>query len=199
MAKGEAKRMPKQKSREEKLKHLDVALSHVKTFRLAVDVGAHSGAWTLVMARRFKRVVAFEPFEANHARWEKKLEGVTNATLIKAALGDEHVQAHLQGEKHSKHFCVKDAAGDIEMQRLDDYGFIDLDFLKVDTEGADALVLKGAEQTIRRCRPVVIVESVPRFEARYGLPPSAPMLFLESLGAKRVAEMWRDYIYVFPA
>lgn len=198
MVKGEAKRMPKEKQRAEKLKHLDAALSYVKSFRLAVDVGAHTGSWTMVMARQFERVMAFEPFVDNQARWARNMAEFTNATLVHAAVGDETMKVRLQGEKHSKHFCVKHDGGDIDMVRLDDYGFTDLDFLKVDTEGADALVLRGAEKTIRRCRPVCIVESVPRFEERYGLPPGAPMLFLESLGAKRVAEMWRDFIYVFP-
>lgn len=192
------KRERKKPSRQEKLQHLHKALSYVKSFRLAVDVGAHVGNWTKIMAGQFERVVAFEPLPSNQERWRRQMAGIDNATLICAAVGDERVRTRLQGEKHSKHFCVKDADGDTEMLRLDDYKFSNLDFLKVDTEGADALVLRGAEQTLRRCRPVVIVESVPRFEARYGLSEGAPMLFLEQLGAVRVAEIWRDYIYVFP-
>lgn len=192
------KRERKKPSRQEKLQHLHAALSYVQSFRLAIDVGAHVGNWTKIMAGQFERVIAFEPLSSNQERWRRQMAGIENAELICAACGDEHTQTRLQGEKHSKHFCIKDAAGDTEMLRLDDYGYTDLDFLKVDTEGADALVLRGAEQTIRRCRPVVIVESVPRFEARYGLREGEPMLFLESLGAKRVAEIWRDYIYVFP-
>lgn len=194
-----ARREMKKPSRLEKLGHLDAALAHVKSFRLAVDVGAHWGLWTTVMAGRFERVEAFEPLQANVNRWRTRLVGFPNATLHPVAVGDEGGKGRLQGEeKHSKHYCIKDVAGDIDMVRLDDFGFTDLDFLKVDTEGADALVLRGAEETIRRCRPVCIVESVPRFEERYGLPEGAPMRFLESLGAVRVAEMWRDYIYVFP-
>lgn len=192
------RRERKKPSRLEKLQHLDRALSYVKAFRLAVDVGAHWGLWTTVMAGRFARVEAFEPLQANIDRWHARLKDFPNATLHRAAVGDEARKVRLKdGESHSKHWAIKES-GDIDMVRLDDFGFTDLDFLKVDTEGADALVLKGAEQTLRRCRPVVIVESVPRFEERYGLPPGAPMLFLESLGAVRVAEIWRDFIYVFP-
>lgn len=194
-----ARRELKRLAHREKLGHLEVALSHVQSFRQAVDVGAHVGGWTMVMARMFERVLAFEPLESSQARWRRNMAGIGNATLIGAALGDERAMVRLQGgELHSKHYCVKDAGGGVEMLRLDDFGLTDLDFLKVDTEGADALVLAGAEQTIRRCRPVVIVESVPRFEARYGLPEGAPMAFLEQLGARRVAAMWRDYVYVFP-
>ena len=195
-------REAKKPSRQEKLRHLDAALSFVKSFRLAIDVGAHVGNWTKVMASRFERVLAFEPYPPNQERWRRNMEGVANATLVDLAVGDENSYVRLQGEKHSKHFCIKvpgyGADSDGRMIKLDDYAFTDLDFLKVDTEGADALVLKGAAETIRRCRPVVIVESVPRFEARYGLPEGAPMKFLESLGAKRVWENWRDYVYVFP-
>ena len=202
--KGEAKRAAKKPSRQEKIGHLHTALTYVKNFRFAIDVGAHVGNWTRVMAERFEYVVAFEPLASNQARWRRHMEGVENVELVCAAVGDENVMTRLQDETHSKHYCIKDDAGDVEMLRLDDWldknyaDPIDLDFLKVDTEGADALVLRGAEKVIRRCRPVVIVESVPRFEARFGLSEGAPMKYLEELGAVRVAEIWRDYIYVFP-
>ena len=52
LAKGEKKREAKKPSRLEKLQHLDAALSYVKSFRFAIDVGAHVGNWTRVMAGR---------------------------------------------------------------------------------------------------------------------------------------------------
>ena len=41
---------------------------------------------------------------------------------------------------------------------LDDYEFDDVKFLKVDVEGHEAAMIDGAEDTLRRCRPTVLIE-----------------------------------------
>ena len=200
-------------TRREKLAHLDAALAHVKSFRLAVDVGAHVGLWTKVLAERFDAVIAFEPFLPNVERFEKNVQA-SNVLLSVSALGDREGMAYLTFEEksrrsesmgsHSKHFVTWEEpakrldAGHVVTRTLDSFELQSLDFLKVDTEGADTLVLRGAEETLQRCRPVVIVESIAKYETRYGLQPGAPVDFLESLGAKCVANMWHDYICVFP-
>ena len=71
-------------------------------------------------------------------------------------------------------------------------------FIKVDVEGGDTAVLRGASKTIKKHRPVIIVESVPAYEARFGLPACAPIIFLESLGYELVETFWVDNILVFP-
>ena len=200
-------------TRREKLAHLDVALVHVNSFRLAVDVGAHVGLWTKVLAERFTNVLAFEPFQPNVERFEKNVKA-SNVLLSVSALGDREGTAHLTFEEksrrtettgsHSKHYVTWEEpakrldAGPVVTRKLDSFDLKVLDFLKVDAEGADTLVLRGAEETLRRCRPVVIVESIAKYESRYGLRPGAPVDFLESLGAKCVGNMWHDYICVFP-
>ncbi len=185
-------------SRQEKLLHLDAALTHVTKWRLAVDAGAHVGNWSLVMADRFERLMAFEPMASNRETWQRHLAGKTNAELFAMALGDRHCKVRMDGTGHSKHYATPDDAGDVEMVTLDSFALTDLDFLKVDCEGADTLVLRGAAETLKRCRPVVIVESAPKFELRYGLEAGAPMKFLEDLGARSVATYWYDHIFVFP-
>ncbi len=44
------------------------------------------------------------------------------------------------------------------MRRLDDFDFDDVDLIKIDVEGHEAKVIEGAEKTIRRTTPVLIVE-----------------------------------------
>jgi FkbM family methyltransferase len=185
-------------SRQEKLAHLDAALGYVKHFRMAVDAGAHVGNWTRVMAENFEKVIAFEPWPENYEKLLKSIVDTRNVTIYGAALGNKNALGRLCGEGHSKHYVVEDNVGAVQILTLDEFELHDLDFLKVDCEGADTLVLQGAEQTLKRCRPVVIVESMPKLEKRYGLPAGAPLAYLESLGAERMAEMWRDFIYVFP-
>lgn len=184
-------------SRQEKIAHLHAALAHVSEFRMALDAGAHVGYWTMVMAERFEKVLAFEPMPDNQEKWRRHLAPFGNAELICKALGDAPRRVSMLGEGHSKHYASADPAGDTDMVTIDSLDLPVLDFLKVDCEGADALVLRGAEATLRRCKPVVIVESLLKFEVRFGLRPGAPMEFLKSLGATQVANFHHDYIFVW--
>ena len=49
-------------------------------------------------------------------------------------------------------------AGNIEVYRLDDLGFERVDLLKIDVEGMEFDVLQGMADTLRRCRPVLMIE-----------------------------------------
>ena len=44
------------------------------------------------------------------------------------------------------------------MTYLDKFNFDSVDLLKIDVEGHELQVVKGAEQTIKKCRPLIILE-----------------------------------------
>jgi len=52
---------------------------------------------------------------------------------------------------------------------LDSFDLPPVDFLKIDCEGYEYFILKGAERTVRRDRPCIIVEQKPRKGSMYGL------------------------------
>lgn len=185
-------------SPKDRMLFLDIALSHVTKHRTAVDVGAHIGRWSKVLAGQFRRVIAFEPVPSNQVLWHKRMAGIENARLIEGAAADYTGKCRMTGPDNWKHhYAVKDDAGDVDVIMIDSLKIKNLDFLKVDCEGGDTAVLKGAELTIRRCQPVIIVESVPSFEKRYRLKPGAPITFLEGLGYKLVDKHNVDHILTF--
>jgi hypothetical protein len=57
-----------------------------------------------------------------------------------------------------------------------------LDFIKVDTEGAEINVLTGAADTIRRFRPGMFIEVNPEALARYGHRPEELRETIRELG-----------------
>ena len=55
----------------------------------------------------------------------------------------------------------------VDMVPLDIYEFTEVDLIKIDVEGFEAHVLKGAEKTIKKWKPLIVIEQLGH-ENRYG-------------------------------
>lgn len=176
----------------------DGAMRWVSPRRVAIDVGAHCGLWSFWMARDFEIVHAFEP-KPEHARcWNANMEGHQNAYLYEAALGNEARQVGLvTGESSSGDTSVVRDGHGVSMRTLDSFGFNDVDFIKIDCEGFEVFVLEGAVETLRRCKPTVIVEQKPGHGQNFGRGEHDAIKLLESMGARKVWESSGDYVLTF--
>ena len=59
----------------------------------------------------------------------------------------------------------------VPARTIDSYNFQDVDAIKIDVEGSELLVMQGAKDTIKRCRPSVQVEIVPKQCTLFGYDP----------------------------
>jgi len=164
-----------------------------------VDVGAHDGALTVPLAGLAgARVVAFEPLPTAFARLEAAVAGLP-VVLRREALGVRPGRLSLEvpvvggiareqwaslakdyGAIAADDPRVEDVLRwDVEVVALDSLGLDDLTAMKVDAEGAEEEVLRGAEATLRRCMPVLTVEIEERHRA--GSTKAVPA-FLAGLG-----------------
>lgn len=172
------------------------AFNYVKQFRNAIDIGAHIGLWSYNMAHEFKYVYAFEPVKEFRECFSLNVM-FPNVALFPVALGDnalERVEMVLTPDNTgSTH--VKEGVGNVEVKTLDAYEFQDIDFIKIDTEGYELKVLRGARETILRCKPVIIVEQKRDMAtARYGLPALGAVEYLKELGMTVQAVFGGDYV-----
>lgn len=167
------------------------ALKWVKQFRVAVDVGGHCGLWSMHLARRFGSVHAFEPVALHRMCFERNVSG---ALLYPFALGEREGFVNIHTSASSSGDSWVDGEGDIPMKRLDDFDLQDVDFIKLDCEGYELHALKGAEQTLRRCHPIVIVEQKPGRAQKFGLKETEAVDYLRGLGAYLRGSMSGDYI-----
>ena len=176
---------------------LRAALKYVKQSRLAIDIGAHCGLWTKQLGDYFDRVECFEPMPIHAEAWRRNIKKQTSV-LHECALGDKDVDCGLTVNEQFPARSYVDIGGiGIPMVRLDNFNYQDVDLIKVDCEGFELFVLKGGEETIKRCRPTIIVEQKPGFGSRFGIEDTSAVKYLESLGATVKDEITGDYILTF--
>ncbi len=155
------------------------AMKWVKNKRVAVDIGAHCGLWSMQLNPLFDRVIAFEPLTRHIECLKRNVDGVELHQVAlgeKAGLCEIKLIPKLSGRSHI------DGEGEIPVMRLDDYDIDHVDLLKVDIEGYELFALKGGEETLLRCKPTIIVEQKKGHASRYGLFDGQAVTYLMELG-----------------
>lgn len=168
------------------------AMELCKNFRTAIDVGAHIGLWSYNLMHKFELVHAFEPVAEHRLCFERNVRA-ENVQLYPRALGAKQGAVSMKTGPSSSGDTWVNGEGNIPMDVLDEYGFEDVDFIKLDCEGYELFVLQGAEQLLTKWKPTVVVEQKPGMAKKFGLPEHGAVEFLESLGAKRRKEMAGDF------
>lgn len=181
------------------------ALKWCKQFRAAIDVGGHVGLWSYYLANKFATVDAFEPVAAHRECFAVNVTS-PNVNLHACALGEKDGWVSMKTAPTSSgdsfvsvHSMLAEVSGpgDIPMKRLDEFDLQDVDFVKLDCEGYELFALRGGEETLKRCRPCVIVEQKPGRAPRFGLPETGAVAYLQSLGAVLRAEISGDFVLSF--
>ena len=178
------------------IKKLRGAMEYCTRFRVAVDVGAHCGLWSMQLVKRFAQVHAFEPV-AEHR--ECFLQNVTAGCVVLHpwALGDSEGSVAMRTpEEHSSGSTMIAGPGDIPLRTLDSLELREVDFIKLDCEGYELYALRGAERTILDNSPVIIVEQKPGRAQRFGLPQTGAVDYLRGFGYSVAREMSGDFIMV---
>jgi FkbM family methyltransferase len=152
----------------------------------AVDVGGWYGPWTRRLSRRAHRVVTVEPVP----HLARLLTAATpgNVRVVRAAASDRRGTARLwlpsgdQGDRGVSSLVRRDIharALDVPCLTLDSLNLHDVGFVKIDVDGNELAVLRGATTLLTRDRPALFIE----LEAR--IQPIRPVVsFLTERGYK---------------
>jgi FkbM family methyltransferase len=134
-----------------------------------IDVGCHIGSFLSMVLKLFPdgKHLAIEASKTK-AEWLKQkfqtttIYNVAAGEITGTALFEENLKApglsRLLGPSSK---TADKSYYEVQVRRLDDLVPTDpmIDLLKIDVEGAELLVMKGAVATITRCHPVILFES----------------------------------------
>jgi FkbM family methyltransferase len=169
---------------------------YVKPGYVVVDVGAHIGYFTLLFAKLVGEeglVIAFEPLEETFAVLVENvaLNGYRNVCLEKKAVSESSGVVLLYRDEWmafpaASHVIPNTRsrllAYPVSTLCLDEYveakGIKRVDFVKMDVEGAEGLVIKGMKKVIERDKPIIVVEVHGEADGS----PSEALLLLERAG-----------------
>lgn len=163
-----------------------------------VDAGANCGVYTVAAAHFVGptgRVLSFEPGEDSLAMLRRNvaLNNFSQVRVLPLALSETTGTARLYAHDHGASsftlgrteegerlsFTIETITLDAALARE---GLDSVDVIKMDVEGAEELILRGATALFERCRPKVIFEINPPAIARLNLTESGAWDFLAARG-----------------
>lgn len=138
--------------------------------KISIDIGANCGLFVSNLLPLCRKVVAFEPLPEMRKTLDRHYGG-------KIELHDEALSDHVGTAKirmptgnyswatlapSNKLEKANPAKGfiefDVPIQRLDNFSFTSVGFIKIDVEGYEESVISGALETIERERPNFLIE-----------------------------------------
>jgi FkbM family methyltransferase len=143
--------------------------------RSAIDVGANYGVYSFFMAQYAAHVTAIEP-NPKYANFVRR--ALPSVEVVEAAASDHLGVANLRLPAPSAMFGmatvedenslggVETAAIPVRLLTIDSLNMTNVGLIKIDVEGHELAVLRGAETTIDRDGPAILIEAEERHRAQ---------------------------------
>jgi FkbM family methyltransferase len=145
----------------------DKIKDHLLDTRVAIDIGAHIGTTVLRYANEFRQVEAFEPVYFDICK--RNVGHLDNVNFYDYGISDKQRTATVAvGRNNSGATGVVEGTGktiipmkerrEITCKPLDEFGFTEVDFIKIDVEGYNLPVLTGMKNTLKENNPILEIE-----------------------------------------
>ena len=138
------------------LPHLDKALSYVNDFSCCVQAGGNVGVWPKYLANKFSYVYTFEPCQDNFGYLCRNVSE-KNVYKFPAAVGNGG-NGFLVPNKLNVGAGKMAIGGTTPFLRIDDLCLESCGFIQLDVEGGELNALRGAAMTIRKYKPILMIE-----------------------------------------
>lgn len=147
---------------------------YIPTNAVIIDIGTNIGNHSIYWATQLnpKQIYAFEPIDTTFKILEKNIALNNLEETIKpyniglsdeksTAIISEYSNDNIGGTSITK--CTDKKGLSIKVDTLDNIKIPEtkIDFIKIDVEGHEILVLKGAEETLKKHKPLIFIEIFP--------------------------------------
>jgi FkbM family methyltransferase len=146
------------------IEHLVLPL--LKSKRTYLDIGACIGKASKALVDVFDNIIVFEP-NPESLSVLREINGIRiEEAAVSDYIGSTEFIVPVCNKRHERGFLPIDNNTEIEdsikykvnVTTIDSYRFEGVDFIKIDTEGNELNVLKGAIETIKKYKPIIYYE-----------------------------------------
>lgn len=161
------------------------------------DIGGNIGYISLLISKYIKsgQIYAFEPIKKTYDYFVEniKLNDAKNIKVNNLAFSNCNGQAEFYYYAELSGNCSmrklnEEANNQVitcEVRKIDDYvseNNLKIDLIKCDTEGSEYLVFQGAEETLRRDKPIIFTELLRKWSTKFGYHPNEVIEYLRGFG-----------------
>lgn len=196
---------------------LNFVKPYLRGSRIMIQAGGNCGMQVEKFAKHFDTVYTFEPDPVNFHCLVNNLP-YRNVIKLQACLGNKrssvllsldpnNIGGHWVGNESGSiemnldspilsGKVVKNVSGFVPLLMIDDMNLPDCDLIQLDIEGSELNALYGCSETIKKYKPVIVLELCEPWLNRYGHTPSLVHSHMKSMGYVLVDTYTTDYIFV---
>jgi FkbM family methyltransferase len=141
---------------------LDYIRDKYPDHRTIVDIGANIGNHSVYFANflKYEAILAFEPLAENFELLKRNLVKYEGIGAVQNAVGNYTGVAHMTKNISNMGAGEIQENGEIPVPiiALDRIGLQDVTLMKIDVEWYEPQVLEGAQDTIFKCKPLILIE-----------------------------------------
>ena len=171
----------------------------LKQTNVAIQAGGNGGLMVQPLAETFKHIYTFEPEPLNFYCLVQNITSI-NVHKFQACLGDEPSTINLDTiDKNDNGAFFVSGFGAIPVLRIDNLGLSECDLIQLDIEGHEYLALLGGINTIKKFKPLIVIECFEPWMHRYNVTIDLiEKLLIQDLGYTYNSTCHGDRIYTHP-
>jgi len=177
----------------------NMILSLIKPGDVVFDIGANIGWYTISIFLKHKgtTVFSFEPIESSFQYLKKNLtlNNLNTDNIFNFGLSDQNntvkfyfdIECATASSMANLREDEKTTIVECEVRKLDDFvscmpSLGRLDFIKCDVEGSELFVFKGALDTIKKFKPIILSEMLRKWSKKFNYHPNDIIIFFAEIG-----------------
>lgn len=145
--------------------YYEVPQTRVLPDDVVADCGAGEGLFSLLVARRCRKVYAVEPLGAFVAAMRRTFADLGNVEVVPCALGDREGEAIMSEAGIASGLAAEGRGPRVKVSTLDAMFVrrgVELSYLKADLEGLEMELLRGGRETIQQFSPKIAITAYHR-------------------------------------